>query len=158
MNDEKRSGDSIDATIGDVSDGSQVAVGKGITQTQTRPVVTAEDRVQLQQVVLNLMMNGMDAMAGTASRTKELLISSGTENSTQIVVRVEDGGVGFSPAITEKIFEPFFTTKPQGIGMGLSISRSIVESHQGRLWATPRPSGGAIFQFTIPIRSQDSNG
>jgi len=116
------------------------------------------DRVQLQQVVLNLMMNGMDAMAGTASRTKELLISSGTENSTQIVVRVEDGGVGFSPAITEKIFEPFFTTKPQGIGMGLSISRSIVESHQGRLWATPRPSGGAIFQFTIPIRSQDSNG
>ncbi|PYX93330.1 MAG: hypothetical protein DMG67_04530 [Acidobacteria bacterium] len=104
------------------------------------------------------MMNGMDAMAGTASRTKELLISSGTENSTQIVVRVEDGGVGFSPAITEKIFEPFFTTKPQGIGMGLSISRSIVESHQGRLWATPRPSGGAIFQFTIPIRSQDSNG
>ena len=116
------------------------------------------DRVQLQQVVLNLMMNAMDAMAGIASRTKELLISSGTENSTQIVVRVEDNGVGFSPEITEKIFEPFFTTKPQGIGMGLSISRSIVESHQGQLWATSRPSGGAIFQFTIPIRSQDSDG
>jgi PAS domain S-box-containing protein len=116
------------------------------------------DRVQLQQVVLNLMMNGMDAMTGVTGLAKELLISSATENAEEIVVRVEDCGAGLSPETAEKIFEPFFTTKPQGIGMGLTISRSIVESHQGRLWATPRPAGGAIFQFTIPIRSQGADG
>ena len=116
------------------------------------------DRVQLQQVVLNLIMNGMDAMTATAGRAKELLISSGKENSTEIVVRIEDCGVGLNSETAEKIFDPFFTTKPQGIGMGLTISRSIVESHRGRLWATPHPSGGAIFQFTIPIRAQASDG
>jgi PAS domain S-box-containing protein len=116
------------------------------------------DRVQLQQVVLNLIMNGMDAMSTTTGRAKELLVTSGKEDSTTIVVRVEDSGVGVNPDMTEKIFEPFFTTKPQGIGMGLAISRSIVESHQGKLWAMSRPSGGAILQFTIPISSQDSNG
>jgi len=116
------------------------------------------DRVQLQQVVLNLIMNGMDAMTATAGRAKELLIRSGKENSTEIMVRIEDCGVGLNSETAEKIFDPFFTTKPQGIGMGLTISRSIVESHRGRLWATPRPSGGAVFQFTIPIRAQASDG
>ncbi len=108
------------------------------------------DKVQLQQVVLNLMMNGIDAMRDMREHSKEIRIVSRKENSSGIRVVVEDSGVGISPETAEKIFEPFFTTKPEGIGMGLSISRSIVESHEGRLWATPRPAGGAIFQFTIP--------
>jgi signal transduction histidine kinase len=115
------------------------------------------DRVQLQQVVLNLMINGMDAMAETSARAKELLISARGAES-EILVRVEDSGVGLAPEAAEKIFNPFFTTKPHGIGMGLSISRSIIESHDGRLWASPRPSGGTIFQFTLPVRPRDSDG
>jgi signal transduction histidine kinase len=105
----------------------------------------------LQQVVLNLMMNAMDAMRENCDGSKQLLVSSSCKHGKEILVRVEDCGVGLSPEAAEKIFHSFFTTKPEGIGMGLSISRSIVESHEGRLWAEPRPSGGAIFQFTVPI-------
>ena len=115
------------------------------------------DRVQLQQVVLNLMINGMDAMADTTDRAKELLITA-RGNESEIVVRVEDSGVGLNAEADEKIFNPFFTTKPHGIGMGLSISRSIIEAHEGRLWASPRPSGGATFQFTLPVGPRDSDG
>jgi len=114
------------------------------------------DRVQLQQVVLNLMMNGMDAVAETAGHPKELLVSAREEDS-ELIVRVEDSGIGLDAEMAEKIFNPFFTTKPHGIGMGLSISRSIIESHEGHLWAVPRPSGGAIFQFTLPIRPKESH-
>jgi signal transduction histidine kinase len=117
------------------------------------------DRVQLQQVVLNLMMNGMDAMSGAASGSlKELVVYSWHPSADELGVRVEDCGVGLNPQTADRIFDPFFTTKPQGIGMGLSISRSIIESHEGRLWATARPSGGTIFQFTVPIQPQDTNG
>lgn len=112
------------------------------------------DRVQLQQVVLNLMMNGIDAMRDMREQSKEILVVSRKEKVSGIRIVVEDSGVGISPETAEKIFEPFFTTKPEGIGMGLSISRSIVEAHEGRLWATPRPSGGATFQLTIPTRVQ----
>lgn len=115
------------------------------------------DRVQLQQVVLNLMMNGLDAMAETADRPKELLISA-RGNESEVTVRVEDSGIGLDAETASKIFNPFFTTKAHGLGMGLSISRSIVESHEGRLWASPRPSGGAIFQFTLPLHPRDSDG
>jgi signal transduction histidine kinase len=108
------------------------------------------DRVQLQQVVLNLMMNGMDAMADSAP--KDLLVCSWEQSANEIGVKVEDTGVGLDPANAEKIFDPFFTTKADGIGMGLSISRSIIESHDGKLWATPRPMGGTIFQFIIPVQ------
>src|SRR5271170_1748837 len=111
------------------------------------------DRVQLQQVVLNLIMNGIEAMRGIANRPREIWIRSCSEDSAGARIIVEDAGVGLSPEIAEKIFQPFFTTKDQGIGMGLSISRSIVESHAGRLWAAPGPSGGALFQFTIPTES-----
>ena len=114
------------------------------------------DRVQLQQVVLNLMMNGMDAVAETAGRPREVLVRAREEDS-ELIVRVEDSGVGLDTETAEKIFRPFFTTKPHGIGMGLSISRSIIESHEGHLWAVPRPSGGAILQFTLPIRPKESD-
>jgi C4-dicarboxylate-specific signal transduction histidine kinase len=108
------------------------------------------DRVQLQQVILNLIMNGMDAMEGTTHRPREIMIRSCREGLSGLRIIVEDRGIGLSKEITDKIFHPFFTTKAHGIGMGLSISRSIVEFHAGRLWAEPRPQGGAIFQFTIP--------
>ena len=111
------------------------------------------DRVQLQQVVLNLIMNAMDAMQGTSGPAKEIWLRSRREDSAGIRIVVEDCGVGLSAETAEKIFQPFFTTKEQGIGMGLSISRSIVESHAGRLWAAPGACGGAVFQFTIPIES-----
>lgn len=111
------------------------------------------DRVQLQQVVLNLIMNAMEAMRSTPGPAKEIWLRSRREDPAGIRIIVEDSGVGLSPEITEKIFQPFFTTKEQGIGLGLSISHSIVESHAGRLWATAGVSGGAVFQFTIPIES-----
>ncbi len=108
------------------------------------------DRVQLQQVVLNLMMNSIDAMQSTTRGPRELIVSSRTESPAEILIRIEDSGVGLSEETAGKIFNPFFTTKPQGIGMGLSISRSIIESHHGKLWAAARPEGGAVFQFTVP--------
>ena len=113
------------------------------------------DRVQLQQVVMNLMLNGMDAMSDT--RDKELVIRSQKEKANQVLIVVEDSGGGLDPETAEKIFDPFFTTKLHGIGVGLSISRSIVESHRGRLWAAPRPGGGTVFQFTLPVGAKESN-
>ena len=111
------------------------------------------DRVQLQQVVLNLIMNSMDAMQNGANGTvREIWIRTGRDEAG-IQVTVEDCGVGLNAEIAEKVFQPFFTTKEQGIGMGLSISRTIVESHAGHIWATPGVDRGAIFQFTIPIES-----
>jgi signal transduction histidine kinase len=111
------------------------------------------DRVQLQQVLLNLMMNGMDAMVHTTNHAKELLIGTRAE-AGGVIVRVEDSGRGLDEESKEKIFSPFFTTKPGGIGLGLSISRSIVEAHDGRMWASERPSGGSILQFTLPVSSE----
>ncbi|MBZ5597039.1 MAG: PAS domain S-box protein [Acidobacteriia bacterium] len=112
------------------------------------PVVLG-DRVQLQQVILNLVMNGIDAMSTIAGRPRDLLIKS-VGSPEHVLIQVQDSGSGLDPEDAECIFEPFFTTKPQGIGMGLSISRSIVEAHGGRLWATPGSLHGAIFQFTLP--------
>jgi signal transduction histidine kinase len=113
------------------------------------------DRVQLQQVVLNLIMNGMEAMRGmNGGGAKEIVIGTRRDDDAKgIKVMVEDCGIGFSAEIADKIFQPFFTTKEQGIGMGLSISRTIVESHAGHIWATPRAEHGAVFQFTIPVES-----
>jgi signal transduction histidine kinase len=106
--------------------------------------------VQLQQVLINLVMNGVEAMYSPTHRPREVLIRS-TTNSNQVLIQVQDSGEGLNPQQVEHIFEPFFTTKPEGIGMGLSISRSIVESHGGRLWAEPVPRG-ALFQFTLPTQ------
>jgi signal transduction histidine kinase len=112
------------------------------------------DRVQLQQVLLNLMINAMDSMSEIApAASKDVVITSRQEDSHGIVISVRDSGVGFPSEMAEKMFDPFFTTKPHGIGLGLSISKSIIESHQGRLWATPNPDGGAIFQFTLPTEN-----
>ncbi len=106
------------------------------------------DGVLLQQVMINLMMNGIEAMRSIKRGPRELAIKS-ARNHNEVLVQVKDSGSGFDPQQTEHIFEPFVTTKPEGIGMGLAISRSIVESHGGRLWAKSDPTG-ALFQFTLP--------
>jgi C4-dicarboxylate-specific signal transduction histidine kinase len=112
------------------------------------------DRVQLQQVLVNLIMNAVDATRAICDDPREILIRSAKE-AESVVVSVEDSGTGFTAEQMERIFEPFFTTKPQGIGMGLSISRSIVESHGGRLSASRRTPRGAKFEFTLPTGADD---
>jgi signal transduction histidine kinase len=107
------------------------------------------DRVQLQQVMLNLIMNGIDAMNTIGDRPRELVIRS-AKHPEGALIQVQDSGKGLDPEQEDRIFEPFFSTKPEGIGIGLSISRSIVDAHGGRLWATPGASHGAIFEFTLP--------
>ena len=113
------------------------------------------DRVQLQQVVLNLMTNAMDAMSEMADRSREMTVAVVQEGAS-IRVIVEDSGSGIDAEAIDKIFNPFFTTKPHGVGLGLAISRSIIEAHEGRLWASARPGGGTIFEFTLPIQPSES--
>jgi signal transduction histidine kinase len=110
------------------------------------PATTA-DRVQVQQVLMNLALNGIEAMQDTGG---ELVIASKRADDGQLLISVSDSGIGLPHDRAERIFEAFFTTKPQGTGMGLSISRRIVESHGGRLWATANGGRGATFQFTLP--------
>jgi PAS domain S-box-containing protein len=108
------------------------------------------DRVQVQQVILNLVMNGIEAMREVTDRPRELLIRSRPEESSHVLVAVQDSGIGLDEQRLERVFEAFYTTKPEGMGMGLSISRSIIEAHGGRLWPTAHRDYGATFQFTLP--------
>jgi PAS domain S-box-containing protein len=134
------------------------------------PIVTG-DKIQLQQVVLNLVLNGIEAMSGVAESQRELCVSSqkvseysgeaGKETivsnaltdpeSAYLLIAVRDSGPGLDATELQRVFETFYTTKSQGMGMGLAISRSIIEAHHGRLWVTANPQGGAVFQFTLPI-------
>ena len=107
------------------------------------------DRVQLQQVLLNLIINAIEAMRDVGEEERELLISSRNEPDG-VSVEVRDSGPGFAPAALERVFEAFYTTKPGGLGMGLSICRSIIEAHNGRLWASANLPRGASFQFALP--------
>lgn len=109
------------------------------------------DRVQLQQVILNLMMNGIEAMAGLDSGPKWLLIRSAAPDQRELRVSIADTGPGIDAEHAGRLFAPFFTTKPQGLGMGLRISRSIIEAHGGRLWAEKNDPRGAVFHFSLPI-------
>jgi C4-dicarboxylate-specific signal transduction histidine kinase len=106
------------------------------------------DRVQLQQVILNLLINAIEAMSGMSEGQRDLLISTAKTNSG-VLVSVRDSGPGLAAEGVERFFESFYTTKPGGLGMGLSICRSIVEAHGGRLWARANEPGGALFQFTL---------
>jgi PAS domain S-box-containing protein len=114
------------------------------------PTVMA-DRVQLQQVVLNLVMNGIDAMRAVPDRPRILTVRSQFNDQGDIVVNVADSGVGLDAANRDRIFESFFTTKPEGMGMGLAISNTIIEAHHGRLWAESRSPFGTVFGFTLPL-------
>jgi PAS domain S-box-containing protein len=116
------------------------------------PKVVA-DRVQLQQVFTNLMLNGIEAMKD-AGTLRELTIKSERASNSHLLISVSDTGVGLAPRQTDEIFNPFYSTKPNGIGMGLAISRSIIESHGGRLWATANNGPGATFNFTLPSEVQ----
>jgi signal transduction histidine kinase len=131
------------------------AVKNGVSvQTQfaeSLPLIQG-DRVQLQQVMLNLIINAIQAMSGLAAGVRELRITTENTESEGVRLAVRDSGPGLSSENFQRLFEPFYTTKPNGMGMGLSICRSIIEAHGGRLWATGQPRG-ALFQFTIPTNS-----
>jgi signal transduction histidine kinase len=111
------------------------------------------DAVQLQQVILNLILNAIESTSARSEEQRELLLTSQSQGPDQIVISVQDSGVGIDPGNVDLIFEPFFTTKSSGMGMGLSISRSAIEAHGGRLWATPNQGPGATFQFSLPAGS-----
>jgi signal transduction histidine kinase len=121
----------------------------------TLPMILG-DRIQLQQVILNLVMNGIEAMQSVRDRSHELVVRSG-QHQTQVLVSVTDCGVGISAENADRLFNPFFTTKSSGMGMGLSICRSIMEAHGGRLWATANTSIGATFQFTLPVNADTAS-
>ena len=108
------------------------------------------DRVQLQQVLLNLVMNAFEASADAGEPSRELVVTSEKQGVDQVIVAVRDSGVGISPEHIDRLFNPFFTTKANGLGMGLSISRSIIEAHGGRLWAVPNDGPGSTFKFAVP--------
>ena len=110
------------------------------------------DRIQLQQVMLNLLRNASDAMSAVDDRPRELVIRTERDDGDRVRLSVKDAGVGFPPQASDKLFEAFYTTKTDGMGIGLSISRSIIEAHHGRLWATPNDGPGATFSFAIPCR------
>src|ERR1700694_1986338 len=109
------------------------------------------DRVQLQQVILNLTLNAIEAMNLIPEGSRELIISSAKKDSKVVLITVQDSGAGVAPENLDRLFDAFYTTKPDGMGMGLAISRSIVEAHGGRIWAAPNSPRGAVFEFTLPI-------
>jgi PAS domain S-box-containing protein len=121
------------------------------------PLVTG-DRVQLQQVVLNLLRNASDAMSTVDDRPRQMVIRTEREEGDCLRLTVQDAGVGFDPQAVDRLFEAFYTTKDDGMGMGLSVSRSIIESHYGRLWAAPNDGPGATFAFSIPRRPEGAAG
>jgi signal transduction histidine kinase len=107
------------------------------------------DRVQLQQVVLNLVMNAVEAMSTVGERPRELVIRTQNDEADMIRITVQDSGVGLDPQSMQRVFDAFYTTKSGGMGMGLSICRSIVQNHGGRLWAVANDGPGTTFQFTV---------
>jgi len=123
------------------------------TELAPNPPRVLADRVQLQQVIINLVMNGIEAMQSVTDRKRELVIRSREDETQQVLVSVTDCGVGISAENADRLFNAFFTTKSGGMGMGLSICRSIIEAHGGRLWATANLPHGATFQFTLPVNA-----
>jgi signal transduction histidine kinase len=117
------------------------------TELDVALATTTADRVQLQQVLMNLMLNGIEAMKDTSG---ELTVTSKKTAEGQLLISVNDSGIGIASDRADRIFDAFFTTKPQGTGMGLSISRKIIELHGGRLWASANTGRGTTFQFTLP--------
>ncbi|HSB28082.1 MAG TPA: ATP-binding protein, partial [Pyrinomonadaceae bacterium] len=126
---------------------NKILVERQLRQSST---LVFADRVQLQQVLLNLIMNGIEAMTAVTDRARVLSVQSVIDKSGDVLVAVRDSGIGFS-ADRDRVFTPFFTTKANGMGMGLSISRSLIEGHGGHLWAEPNVANGAAFSFTLPV-------
>jgi C4-dicarboxylate-specific signal transduction histidine kinase len=114
------------------------------------------DRIQLQQVILNLILNAVEAKGGIDEETRELRISTETDASGGVLVAVRDTGAGLDARTANRLFETFYTTKPEGLGMGLAICRSIIEAHGGRLWASANEPRGTVFQFTLPAERDEA--
>jgi PAS domain S-box-containing protein len=150
----RRDGVAVNDAIREVialTQGEVAKVGVAVqTQLQDGLPLIQGDRVQLQQVILNLIINAVEAMDGVDDGPRELFIGTGTAGSDEVCVAVRDSGPGLDPVKLDRLFEAFYTTKPGGLGMGLSICRSIIEAHGGRLWAEANEPRGAIFQFTVP--------
>ena len=138
---------------------SELRSNRTSLQTQVAdglPVILG-DRIQLQQVMLNLILNALEAMSGSSAAARELVIKTGQDGSGGVLVAVEDSGPGLQPESLDRLFDAFYTTKPGGLGMGLSICRSIIEAHGGRLWATSNLPQGAVFQFALPQQGQTAS-
>jgi C4-dicarboxylate-specific signal transduction histidine kinase len=133
------------ALVGPELQKNRVAVGCELGKTL--PLVLG-DRIQLQQVLLNLIMNGVEAMTGAVNQPRVLGVESRIDESGDVLIEVRDSGAGLGLE-ADRLFTPFFTTKANGMGMGLPISRSLVEGHGGRLWASPNSPHGAVFSFTL---------
>jgi PAS domain S-box-containing protein len=133
------------------------AVSVKLQLAESLPAVQG-DRVQVQQVILNLLINAIEAMSAMSEGPRELLISTGESEPGDVLVAVRDSGPGLAPESADRLFESFYTTKPGGLGMGLSICRSIIEAHKGRLWATANIPRGEVFQFTLPTFSYARQG
>jgi C4-dicarboxylate-specific signal transduction histidine kinase len=149
----------LNQAINDVIALAQGAIIKNRVSIQTRlteglPHVQA-DGVQLQQVVLNLTLNAVEAMSSVKKGTRVLAISTEQHQAGGILVKVRDSGPGIDPEHLDRVFDAFYTTKSSGVGMGLSICRSIINAHGGRLWADVNASGGAVFQFTLPSAEKE---
>jgi signal transduction histidine kinase len=145
----------INETILEVIALTHGEMGKHGVSVQTRLTeglsAIQADRVQLQQVIINLIMNASEAMSGTGKVPRGLVIGTGQEAMAGVRVSVEDSGPGLDVADLDRLFDAFYTTKSSGMGMGLSICRSIIEAHQGRIWASRNVGAGATFQFTLPV-------
>jgi len=153
-----------DATIEsvDLNEATREVIALSLSELQRNRVIlrsdladnlppVAGDRVQLQQVILNLVRNASDAMSGIDDRPRLLLIRTEPDEGGHVRLSVQDAGVGFDPQVMDRLFDSFYTTKDDGMGIGLSVSRSIIASHRGRLWATPNEGPGATFSFSIPF-------
>jgi C4-dicarboxylate-specific signal transduction histidine kinase len=137
----------------------ELARRKVSLQTELAPKLprVKADRVQLQQVLLNLVVNALDSLSAVTDRPRVLRILTGPGGSEEVRVAVQDTGVGMDQEQSERLFEALFTTKPHGLGMGLAISRSIIEAHGGRLWMTPNDGPGVTFHFSLPTQNGGAN-
>lgn len=151
----KRDSLAINSVIGQVIELTQAEAARHDVSIQTlfadRLPKVIGDRVELQQVTLNLILNAIEAMSETTEGKRELLIQTARADAESIRVSITDSGPGLSAEGLARLFEPFYTTKSGGLGVGLSICRSIIVAHGGRLWATANEPRGAVFQFTVPI-------
>jgi signal transduction histidine kinase len=153
----------------DLNDATREVVSLSLSELQRNRIILRQelaedlplvngDRVQLQQVILNLLRNAADAIGNVNDRPRDLLITTERDPENLVRLSVKDAGTGFEPQAADRLFRAFYTTKDDGMGIGLSISRSIIEAHQGRLWATPNDGHGATFSFVIPRRPEGSAG
>ncbi len=153
--DEHKTAIGVGALLGEVVKliAGEAAVRRISLRTEVAPSVprVVGDAIQLQQCVLNLIMNAFDAIAESASERRDVTIKAAQERTGWVAISVRDSGAGIAPAVANRLFEPFVTTKSDGMGLGLLVTKSIVESHGGKIWATANPDRGSTFTFTLPV-------